>query len=66
MKYEIQIAGKSRHVELTRAATGWQISLDGAPTDANATEIAPGVFSILLKSGANPTKSASPQLPTAR
>src|SRR5271154_4800170 len=35
VKYEIQIAGKSRPVELVRAAAGWQISVDGAPTNAD-------------------------------
>ena len=48
MKYEVRIAGKTRTVELLRDAARWQISLDGAPTDADAIEIAPGIFSILL------------------
>jgi biotin carboxyl carrier protein len=48
MKYEIQIAGKIRTVELHRDGARWLIALDGAPTDADAIEIAPGVFSVLL------------------
>jgi biotin carboxyl carrier protein len=48
MKYEILIANKSRIVELQRDGARWQISLDGAATDADAIEIAPGIFSILL------------------
>jgi len=48
MKYEILIANKSRIVELQRDGARWQISLDGATTDADAIEIAPGIFSILL------------------
>jgi biotin carboxyl carrier protein len=48
MKYEILISGKTRTVELHRDANRWQIALDGAPTDADAIEIAPGIFSILL------------------
>jgi biotin carboxyl carrier protein len=48
MKYEILIANKSRIVELQRDGARWQISLDGAATDADAIEVAPGIFSILL------------------
>ena len=48
MKYEIRISGKSRTVELNRDGARWQIQLDGATTDADAIEIAPGIFSILL------------------
>ena len=48
MKYEIHIAAKTRTVELNRDGARWQIALDGAPTGADAIEIAPGIFSILL------------------
>ena len=48
MKFEIQIAGKARIVELTRDAEAWSISLDGKAVDANAIEIAPNILSILL------------------
>jgi len=48
MKYEVHIAGKTRTVELTRDGARWQVSLDGASTDVDAIEIAPGIFSVLL------------------
>jgi biotin carboxyl carrier protein len=48
MKYEVHIAGKTHTVELNRDGARWQISLDGQATDADALEIAPGIFSILL------------------
>jgi biotin carboxyl carrier protein len=48
MRYEVRIAGKTRTVELHRDADRWQIALDGAAIDADAIEIAPGIFSILL------------------
>ena len=51
MKLEIQLGGtnaKTRTVELVREVEGWRITLDDLPTDADATEIAPNIFSILL------------------
>ena len=48
MKFEIQIAGRTRVVELTRNSDTWRIALDGKEADADAMQIAPGVFSILL------------------
>jgi biotin carboxyl carrier protein len=48
MKYEVHIAGKTRTVELRREGARWLIALDGVDTQADAVEIAPGVFSILL------------------
>jgi biotin carboxyl carrier protein len=48
MKFEVQISGKTRTVELQRDSDRWKISLDGAPIDADAVEISPNVFSILL------------------
>jgi biotin carboxyl carrier protein len=48
MKLDVVIAGKTRTVELIREAGRWQISLDGQPTKADAVEIAPNIFSILL------------------
>ena len=48
MKYEIRIDGKTRTLDLHRDANRWQIALDGAPIDADAIEIGPGIFSILL------------------
>jgi biotin carboxyl carrier protein len=51
MKYEVQLAGAARGthvVELERDADRWRISLDGRALNADAAEIAPNVFSILL------------------
>jgi biotin carboxyl carrier protein len=51
VKFEIQLGGahgKTRIVELLRDAGRWRITLDGLPVDADATEIAPNIFSILL------------------
>ena len=50
MKYEVRIAGKTRIFELQRDGARWQFTLDGAATDADAIEIAPGIFSVLLNS----------------
>ncbi len=48
MKFDVQIAGKTRTVELQLDSDRWQISLDGVALDADAVEIAPNIFSILL------------------
>jgi biotin carboxyl carrier protein len=48
VKYEVRIAGKTRTIELVRDTARWQISLDGQAIDADALEIAPGIFSVLL------------------
>ena len=48
MKFDVRISGKTRTIELQRNSERWQISLDGTALDADAVEIAPNVFSILL------------------
>lgn len=48
MKYEVRISGQTRIVELQKEVGGWRILLDGAALDANAVEVAPNTFSILL------------------
>lgn len=48
MKYEVLLGGKTRLVELTRHDGVLEISLDGKPLDANAVEVAPNTFSVLL------------------
>jgi biotin carboxyl carrier protein len=48
MKCEVRISGKTRRVQIERDADRWRISIDGMPVDADAVEIAPGTFSILL------------------
>jgi biotin carboxyl carrier protein len=59
MKYEVHIAGKTRTVELRRNGTRWLIALDGVDTQADAVEIAPGVFSILLGGVSHEVRVAS-------
>jgi biotin carboxyl carrier protein len=49
VKYEVLLAGKTRVVELVRQNGTWKISLDGTALDANAVEVAPNTFSVLLK-----------------
>jgi biotin carboxyl carrier protein len=49
VKYEVLLAGKTRVVELTRQNDAWRISLDGNTLDANAVEVAPNIFSVLLR-----------------
>ena len=48
MKFDVQISGKTRTVELQHNSDRWQISLDGAALDADAIEISPNVFSVLV------------------
>lgn len=48
MKFEVRIGASTRRVELHRDADRWRISLDGLPLNADATEISPNVFSVLL------------------
>ncbi|MGH9790302.1 MAG: biotin/lipoyl-containing protein [Candidatus Acidiferrales bacterium] len=48
MKLEIHLGGKARHVEVTRSEGRLTCAIDGQPIDADAVEIAPGIFSILL------------------
>ena len=48
MIYEVILEGKTRRVEVVRAASGWQIKLDGKdfPADVNLPQ--PGLLSILV------------------
>jgi biotin carboxyl carrier protein len=48
MKFEVVINGARRTVEIERDDNRWRISLDGENADADAIEIAPNIFSILL------------------
>ena len=48
MKFEVCIDSHARTVELNRDADRWQISIDGRAVNADAVEIASGIFSILL------------------
>ena len=58
MKYEVLLAGKTRVVELTQQNGAWKISLDGNPLDANAVEVAPHTFSVLLNGGSHQIRIA--------
>jgi biotin carboxyl carrier protein len=49
MKFDVRIGDKTRIVELERDADRWRIALDGRPLDADAVQIAPNTFSILLR-----------------
>jgi biotin carboxyl carrier protein len=48
MKFEVLINSARRIIELRRDVNNWRISLDGEPADADAVEIAPNIFSVLL------------------
>jgi biotin carboxyl carrier protein len=48
VKFEIQIDRRTRIVELQRNSERWRITLDGNAVDADAVEIAPSTYSILL------------------
>jgi biotin carboxyl carrier protein len=48
MKFEVLINNTRRIVDLERHANRWRISLDGNLVDADAVEIAPNTYSILL------------------
>jgi len=52
MKHEIQLTGstgtETRVVELRREGTTWRAAIDGNPLEADAVEVAPHTFSILL------------------
>ena len=48
MKLEVLINNARRVVDLERDANRWHVSLDGDAIDADALEIAPNIFSIIL------------------
>ena len=48
MRYEVLLGGKTRVVELAQQDGAWKITLDGNVLDANAVEVAPNTFSVLL------------------
>jgi biotin carboxyl carrier protein len=70
MKFEVVINNARRIIELERDADRWRISLDGEPMDADAIEISPNIFSILLNGKSHevrvtPTPSGALTLQTA-
>jgi biotin carboxyl carrier protein len=50
MKLELEIEGQTRQVEIVPegAAGHWQIRIDGAPVEADACLLRPGVLSLLM------------------
>jgi biotin carboxyl carrier protein len=60
MKFDVHISGKTRTVdlELDRDAGRWRISLDGTSVHADAVEILPNIFSILLNGQAHEIRIA--------
>jgi biotin carboxyl carrier protein len=48
VKLQIEIGGKRRHVELARAGERSVWTIDGQRLEANATEVSPGIYSILI------------------
>jgi biotin carboxyl carrier protein len=48
VKLQIEIAGKKRHVELTEAGERPVWTMDGQRLEADATEVSPGIYSILI------------------
>ena len=70
MKFEVVINGARRTVEIERDDNRWRISLDGENIDADAVEIAPNIFSILLNGNSHevrvtPTSAGALTLQTA-
>jgi len=70
MKFEVVINHARRIIELERDANRWRISLDGEPIEADAIEISPNIFSILLNGKSHevrvtPTPSGALTLQTA-
>lgn len=48
MKLEIALDGKTHQVELAKIGERLRCIIDGAPLEADAVEVAPGVYSILI------------------
>jgi biotin carboxyl carrier protein len=48
MKLEINLAGKTRNVELTCIGERVQCVLDGRPVEADVVEVSPSVYSVLI------------------
>jgi biotin carboxyl carrier protein len=48
VKLQIEIGGNKRHVELTQAGLRPVWTIDGQRLEADATEVSPGIYSILI------------------
>lgn len=59
MKFEIRMQGNLHVVELERGRAGWRIALEGKPVQADAIELSPGVYSILLEGRSHEVRVAA-------
>jgi len=48
MKLEITIGGRTRHIEIVSEGTNRRGALDGRPFEADAREVSPGIYSVLI------------------
>jgi len=48
MKIEIALDGQNHQVELARVGGRLRCAIDGVPLEADAVQIAPGIYSILI------------------
>jgi biotin carboxyl carrier protein len=48
VKLQIEIAGKKRHVDVTQAGERRAWTIDGQRLEADAAEVSPGIYSILI------------------
>lgn len=49
MKVEIALDGKNHQVELAQVGERLRCTIDGAPLEADAVQIAPGIYSVLIE-----------------
>lgn len=49
MKLNVELAGKTRRVELSGGAEGFACSIDGGTVEADIAEIASGVYSVIIE-----------------
>jgi biotin carboxyl carrier protein len=49
VKIEVELGGKARAIELERAGEHLRCTIDGRAVEADAIEVAPGVYSILIE-----------------
>jgi biotin carboxyl carrier protein len=65
MKLQIALNGKPHQVELARAGERMRCTIDGSPLEADAVQIAPGIYSILID-GESLEARVEPDGPTLR
>ena len=49
MKIQIELSGKTRTLQMERSGERWRCALDGRAFEADAVEVAPGIYSILIE-----------------